>query len=203
MTECFAVLTMVFAFMSTTIYCVQVRRGKIRPVLATWVIFSVANILSLLSYFSDGSKPHTIVDAAANIVWAFASTISLVFVYRWHVGERRFEPAHLWCLGAAFVATLFWALSNDAFAANIAFQCVMVAAYVATCHRLWGAVENTEPVSAWLAGLAASMTGAVAPLLHGDTLGVIYNVRGIVCTLAALFLMLRLKIRNGRFESTR
>ncbi len=204
MREFFALLTVVLSIWSTAHYCALTKRRTITPVLATWIIFGAGNILALLAYFHgdtlEDGRPRDPVNTIGSIVWAATSWVTVWFIAKWHMGERKFEPVHVFCVVAAFAATVAWALTENEILAFVAFQGIMVAAYSATFHRLWITDHQTEPAGPWFIGLANSMASAMPALLSAprDWLAALHGMRSTACVAVILLLMLRIRLKAHR-----
>lgn len=195
MREIFAVLTVAFVLWSSVSYWAFMRSGKAKPVLATWLIFSVGNTLSLLSYLAGGSE-RNLLNGVANMAWTITTWITVYYVWKWQKADRKFSRFHVGCFVAAGLGTLLWALSENSVLGNIAFQGVMMAGYFPTFHRLWISGESTEISEPWLISIGAQICGSVPPLLGNEKewLAVVYNGRGLLCVLAILYLIGRIKL---------
>src|SRR3989344_1847954 len=129
--------------------CWLIVAGGVQPALATWLIFEVAVVLSLTSYFATNDSDW--VSNIANTVDSVTVTAILGTLILFGDGrEWQFGRVEIGCLVAAGGIVVFWRVSRNAMAANLAIQTIMVAAYVPTLVRLWHSPENTESFGVWL-----------------------------------------------------
>jgi len=170
-------------------------RKEIKPALAMWLFFSVAIIMSFLTYLSEGNYGFldNIMNAADLIYVVTISVAILIF------GDKsskftRFDKS---CLVAVFIIMIFWFFTRNHLVTNILMQVILVIAYFPVVKRLLSTEENTEPFSVWIGMLLAP---SLALFSSKGTLATIYSVRAIICVSLLLLLMLRIEILNKRRE---
>jgi uncharacterized membrane protein YqjE len=170
-------------------------KKEIKPALAMWIIFSIAIIMSMVTYLSDGN--YRLSDNIMNTVDLFyVITISVAILI---FGEKssRFSNFDSACLIAVLIIVIFWIISRNHRAANILIQCILVIAYFPVVKRLLESRENTEPFSVWIGMLIAP---ALSLLSSKGILATIYSFRAILCVGTLLLLMLRIEIINKRLK---
>jgi hypothetical protein len=179
-------------------YIMLLIRKEIKPALAMWVFFSVAVIMSFVTYRLDGG--FGLLDNIMNtvdIVYVVTITVA-IFLF----GDRssRFTGFDKTCLVAVFMIVIFWLFSGNHRVTNLFIQAILVIAYFPVVKRLLESRENTEPFSVWIGMLIAPL---VALISSKGTLATIYSVRAIICVSILLLLMLRielLKLRNNKIS---
>jgi hypothetical protein len=167
-------------------YCWLIRKGRISPALAMWVFFTIAVVVSLLTYLAEGD--YGPLDNILNT----ADIALVVFVAMWVAlfGDRgtRFSRFDLGCLGAVLAIVVVWAISRQHVAAHASIQTIMIIAYVPVIRRMWKANRNTE--SFFMFG--GLLLAPIFSLLSSEgTLATVYAVRTIVCASTLLLLMIR------------
>jgi hypothetical protein len=189
----FAVVLITLAIMIR--YILLLVRKEIKPVLAMWLFFSVAIVMSLITYRSEGG--YGLLDNIMNTVdLIYVVTVSIaIFLF----GDRdsRFSRFDKGCMVAVGIILLFWIFTQNHRLTNILMQVILVIAYFPVVKRLLESKENTEPFSVWIGMLLAP---SIALLSSKGTLATIYSVRAIICVSALLLLMLRiefLKLKNN------
>ena len=179
-----------------SIYLVGIKKGNVKPVLATWLFFVLATILSFITDFRQSEVSGLLADAF-NIVDTFATlVIFLVIVFNKDT-NKSFNKFEKGCLFAVFAIFILWLVSGQNILAHLAIQAILIIAYLPTLIHLWKAEKNTESLSMWSFDSAASALGTVEPLRTMTLLPLVYGIRAVVSTLAVIVLIIRLKIRNS------
>ena len=176
-------------------YCWLISKRRISPALAMWVFFTIAAVVSLLTYLADGD--YGLLDNILN-----TADIALVgFVAMWTAlyGDRssRFSRFDLGCLAAVLAIVVVWAISRQHVAAHASIQTIMIIAYFPVIRRMWRANRNTE--SFFMFG--GLLLAPIFSLLSSEgILATIYAVRTIVCTSTLLALMIRTEWKGKRAD---
>ena len=171
-------------------YCWLIRKGRISPALAMWVFFTIAAVVSLLTYLADGE--FSPLDNILN-----TADIALVgFVALWIAlyGDRstRFNRFDAGCLVAVALIVVVWGVTRQHIAAHAAIQLIMVIAYVPVIRRMWRANRNTESFTMFIGLLLAPIFSLLS---SRGTLATVYAARTIACTGMLLVLMVRAEWR--------
>lgn len=174
------------------------------PVLATWVLFSVATSLSLWMYLR--SENHSVVANVGNIVdplmcWAAAFVLAY---YSWQRHRRLvfdFDAVQIGCFIAAGLAVIYWFLTDNEVHANLTVQAIISIGYVPTLRKLHRALRNTESIEVWVVFLITSALSFVPAYAHRDFLATVYAVRAVTCVLVLFAFIVRAELR-GRRERT-
>jgi hypothetical protein len=176
-------------------YLVGMKRGKVKPVLATWLFLSFATILSfIMDYRETGisgiaSNLFNVVDMVA----VFGVFVLILFRKDTRRTFNKFEKI---CLGTVLIIFVGWLLSGQNIAAHLAIQGILVVAYLPMLVHLWKAEVNTESLGTWSFDCLASTFGLIIPVMMHDFLPTVYGIRSVISTLAVIILILRLKYKN-------
>jgi hypothetical protein len=189
----YAVVAITLAIMVR--YILLLIRKKIKPALAMWLFFSVAIIMSLVTYRSEGG--YGLMDNIMNTVDLVYVVTVCIAILLFGDKSSRFTRFDKGCLVAVMIILLFWIFTLNHRLTNILMQAILVIAYFPVVKRLIDSRENTEPFSVWIGMLLAP---AIALFSSKGTLATIYSVRAIICISILLGLMIRieiLKIKNN------
>lgn len=176
-------------------YILLLVRKEIKPVLAMWLFFSVAIVMSLITYRSEGG--YGLLDNIMNTVDLIYVVTVCIAIFLFGDRDSRFSPFDKGCMVAVGIIMVFWIFTQNHRLTNILMQIILVIAYVPVVKRLLESRENTEPFSVWIGMLLAP---SIALLSSKGTLATIYSVRAIICVSILLLLMLRiefLKLKNN------
>jgi hypothetical protein len=192
----YAVMLITFIIMIR--YIILLVRKEIKPALAMWLFFSVAIVMSLMTYRSEGG--YGLLDNIMNTVdLIYVVTVSIA-IFLFGDKSSKFTGFDKICLTAVMMILLFWIFTRNHWLTNILMQGVLVIAYFPVVKRLLDSKENTEPFSVWIGMLIAPI---FALLSSKGTLATIYSVRAIICVSLLLMLMLRiefLKMKSRQAE---
>lgn len=184
-----------------SIYLVGMKKGTVRPILATWLLFSLATVMSVITDYRE-SGIHDLLANSFNIVDTLAClvvlTILLVFKKYQRGTFTTFEKICLYAVGIVFIA---WLISGQNIVAHLAIQAILLVGYIPTWVHLWRTRKNTESLGMWFFDFAASAIGLIAPIQQGALLPIIYGVRATLSTLVVIILVFRLEYRNRKTKS--
>ena len=182
----YAVIAIILVIMVR--YILLIVRKKIKPALAMWLFFSVAIIMSLLTYRSESG--YGLLDNIMNTVdLIYVVTVS-VAIFLFGDKSSKFTRFDRGCLAAVIIILLFWIFTRNHWLTNILMQLILVIAYFPVVKRLLDSRENTEPFSVWIGMLLAP---SIALISSKGTLATIYSLRAIFCVTVLLLLMLRIE----------
>lgn len=182
-----------------TIYLVGIKKGNVKPILATWLFFSLATVLSFFTDYKETGQSGLLANAL-NIVDTFATwSIFLVVLFKKDT-NRKFNKFEEGCLLAVGIIFIVWILSKQNVLTHSAIQCILVVAYLPTLFHLWKTKENTESLSMWSFDSAASVFGTIEPLRTMTFLPLIYGIRAVISTLAVVVLIIRLKYKQKKIN---
>lgn len=181
-------------------YSSQLFRGKTRPRIATWLIFEMGVVMSLVAYFT--AHDHSFLKAALNLTDAAVVTFILASLFIVQRGQRIvFTTNEQLCLLIACITLAAWAITRTAWVGFAGFQLVMSIAYVPTIESLWHAQPGPapEPVETWtLNAVAAAIGIAVALSGRHDYMAMLYPLRAFLLCIVVVVLVERWKSRNRR-----
>jgi hypothetical protein len=170
-------------------YILLLVRKEIKPALAMWLFFSVAIIMSLVTYRSESG--YGLLDNIMNTVDLIYVVTVCIAIFLFGDKSSKFTRFDRGCLIAVLIILLFWVFTRNHWVTNIMMQLILVIAYFPVVKRLIDSRENTEPFSVWIGMLLAP---SIALISSRGTLATIYSVRAIFCVGTLLLLMLRIEI---------
>jgi len=179
----------------TIIYLVGIKKGKVKPVLATWVFFAFATLLSLVTNFKESGISGLLANSY-NLVDTLSVFIICGVILLNKNSRKVFSTFEKRCLGAVVFVFIAWLISGQNILAHLAVQVILVIAYLPTLVQLWKATENTESVGMWSTNCAASLFGLVEPIKTMSLLPIVYGSRSVISTFIVTVLILRLKYKN-------
>jgi hypothetical protein len=197
--KAFSIYAVIFITVTIMIrYIILLVRKEIKPALAMWLFFSVAIVMSLITYRSDGG--YGLLDNIMNTVDLIYVVTVCIAIFLFGDKSSKFTRFDKGCLAAVIMILLFWIFTRNHWLTNLLMQAVLVIAYFPVVKRLIESSENTEPFSVWIGMLLAPSLALVS---SKGTLATIYSVRAIICVSLLLLLMLRiefLKLKSRQSE---
>jgi len=169
-------------------YCVLIYKKEIKPALAMWAFFTLAVIMSLITYLGEGN--FSIWDNILNTTDIILVTTVSIFIFIYGDKSSKFNTFDIGCLIAVLTIVVFWIISKNHLITNLLIQIILVISYFPVIRRLFKLKENTEPFSVWIAMMLAPM---LALLSSKGLLATVYSVRAIICVGLLLLLMLRIE----------
>ena len=178
-------------------YCAKIMGGRSSPRLATWLIFELGVVMSLVTYFASGD--HSLAKAALNLTDAVVVTgIIAALVVRERGGGIRFTKNERLCLVISGITIVAWAITRTAWIGFVGFQVVMTVAYAPTIESLWEVKRGgaPEPVEAWSVNAVAALIGVVvdATGTH-DYVAMLYPLRACLLCLVVVGLVVRWNLK--------
>ncbi len=162
--------------------------GLVHPTLATWIIFSGATALSLLTYLAAEHRDvlSGILNASDVVICLFVVGAVIFF------GDRQMvlSPFEVGYLKGAILIIVFWYLTRNARVANWLVQGLICYGYIPTVHKMIVTGQNSESYIAWGFITIAGFFALYPALVDGKRLAVLYAIRTIVMTSLVLALML-------------
>jgi len=179
------------------LYLRGIQKGRVRPVLATWLFFSVATVLSAVTDFRE-SGVHNLAVNAFNLADTCASLLICAVILISKKYERKpFTPLDKACWAAVVLTFLLWLISGQNVVAHLSIQVILVVAYIPTLIHLWNAEKNTESFGMWFFDFAASSFGLIQPIGQMALLPLVYGIRSVLSTIAVMALIVRLKYKKS------
>jgi hypothetical protein len=194
--ECMYSTVLVTALYSTATawYCYLIVDGKLSTVLATWVMFMVTVVAGFVSYMRSSGERHWATNVC-NTVDVIATVVVVLFLLTCGNTEiRRFDE---FCIGVWAVIMVLWfftsklKVANADKVANVAFNLLLVVAYVPLVQHLATATVNSEPYVTWALTFFACFVGMLNPIKKRDWLALLYATRAVISTGIVLVLMAR------------
>jgi hypothetical protein len=191
-----AVMSAVLVIVGTIWYIFLALYGKkVKPVLAAWIVNSVATILSFATYWT--APKHSLVSNAYNLTSIFtinAILITAIVVMRREKKRLSFSPFQIKCLWCSALITilwivLVWGFNGTGIIPNILTQVMMLIGYFVIAERLVRTATNTESLFAWWCIVLASLAGMVTAAISNDWLASLFAGRTLVGSLILVLIM--------------
>lgn len=182
------------------VYSAKLIRKQIHPRIATWLIFEIGVLMSLVIYFS--SRDHSVVKAALNLTDALVVTIILIALFfEQRTRGIRFTRNEQLCLAIATISVVAWMITRTAWVGFAGFQVVMTVAYAPTVESLWRWKPSRppEPAATWATNAAAALLAVVIDLAgsHPDYVAMLYSLRALTLCVTVVILVERWKHKNN------
>ena len=176
----------------------QLVKKEIKPALAMWIMFSVAVIMSMITYLHSGD--YGFLDNIMNtvdLVYVLSVTLAIFFLGD---GNSRINRFDLICLVVVAIIIVFWIVTQKHVVANLMIQSILVIAYFPVVKRLITTRENSESFLIWTGMMIAP---ALSLLSSNGILATIYSVRAIICIALLLSLMAWVEFSGKVKQKTR
>lgn len=182
------------------VYSAKLIRKQIHPRIATWLIFEIGVLMSLVIYFS--SRDHSVVKAALNLTDALVVTIILIALFfEQRTRGIRFTRNEQLCLAIAFMSVVAWMITRTAWVGFAGFQVVMTVAYAPTVESLWRwkPSPSPEPAATWGINAGAALLAVVIDLggSHPDYVAMLYSLRALTLCVTVVVLVERWKHKTN------
>jgi len=192
--QSFSIISVALIMVLLTVrYIWQLVRKEIKPALAMWIMFSIAVLMSLITYLSEDN--YGFLDNILNTVdVVYVITISIAIAIFGDNSSKmtRFDKG---CLLIVILIVIFWIFTKNHFITNILIQSILVIAYFPVIKRLIETRENNEPFLIWIGMLIAPVFSLMS---SKGFLATVYSVRAIVCVGLLLLLMLWIDITDKK-----
>lgn len=174
-------------------YCVKLIRKEAHPRMATWLIFELGVVMSLVAYFA--SRDHSLVKAALNLTDLVVVTAIIAALFFEQRGERiSFTRNERVCLVIAGITMVAWMITKTAWIGFVGFQVVMTVAYLPTIESMWRwkRGRSPEPVETWGINAVAALIGVVLDVTgRHDYVAMLYPLRAFLLCVMIVVLVLR------------
>lgn len=174
-------------------YIWQLVKNEIKPALAMWVMFSVAVIMSLVTYLSESN--YGFLDNILNTVDVIYVVFISVAIAIWGDKSSKITRFDIGCLVVVGLIVIFWLFTQNHLVTNFLIQSILVIAYFPVVKRLMETRENTEPFLIWTGMLIAPV---LSLLSSKGLLATVYSVRAIICVGLLLLLMLWVEVSGKK-----
>jgi hypothetical protein len=173
-------------------YCVKLIRKEAHPRVATWLIFELGVVMSLVAYFA--SRDHSLVKAALNLTDFVVVTGILGALFFEQRGEKiSFTRNERVCLLIAGVTMIAWMITKTAWIGFVGFQVVMTVAYLPTIESMWQwkPERSPEPLETWGINAVAALIGVGIDVTGShDYVAMLYPLRAfLLCTMIAVLVV--------------
>lgn len=184
-------------------YCAKIIGGRSSPRIATWLIFEIGVLMSLVTYFA--SQDHSAVKAALNLTDALVVTVVIVALLMKAQGVKvRFTKNERMCLLIALITMVAWAITKTAWVGFLGFQVVMTVAYVPTIESMWYVRQGPapEPVETWSINAVAALIGVALDLTGSrDYVAMLYPLRAFLLCMMIVGLVMRWRRKQDKLLS--
>lgn len=158
-----------------------------------WVMFSVAVIMSLVTYLSESN--YGFLDNILNTVDVIYVVFISVAIAIWGDKSSKITRFDIGCLVVVGLIVIFWLFTQNHLVTNFLIQSILVIAYFPVVKRLMETRENTEPFLIWTGMLIAPV---LSLLSSKGLLATVYSVRAIICVGLLLLLMLWVEVSGKK-----
>jgi uncharacterized membrane protein YkvI len=180
-------------------YCVKLIRREAHPRIATWLIFELGVVMSLIAYFA--SRDHSLVKDALNLTDFVVVTGILAALFFEQRGEKiSFTRIERLCLLIAGVTMVAWMITKTAWIGFAGFQVVMTIAYLPTIESMWKwkPGRSPEPVETWSITAVAALIGVVLDVTGShDYIAMLYPLRAFLLCVLIVVLVVRWDRKNS------
>jgi uncharacterized membrane protein YkvI len=174
-------------------YCVKLIRKESHPRIATWLIFELGVVMSLVAYFA--SRDHSLVKAVLNLTdFVVVTVILAALFFEQRAGKIVFTRNERLCLLIAGITMLAWMITKTAWIGFVGFQVVMTVAYVPTIESMWQwkPGRSPEPVETWSINAVAALIGVVLDVTGShDYVAMLYPLRAFLLCVMIVGLVVR------------
>jgi hypothetical protein len=168
-------------------------KKEIQPALAMWIIFSVAVVMSLVTYLKEGNYDFTDnILNSVDVIYVVTVSVAIAIFGEKSSKITRFD---LGCLIVVGLIVVFWLFTQNHLVTNFMIQTILVIAYFPVVKRLFETRENTEPFLIWIGMLIAPV---LSLLSSKGLLATVYSVRAIICVGSLLLLMLWIEVSGKK-----
>ncbi len=176
-------------------YCYLMVLGEVRPVLATWLLFSIATGIGIWTYLKSESGKKSLLTNILNATDVCATWSILIFLLLFGKNTRyEFTLFEIGCILTSVAILLYWKISKRSNVANVAINGLITIGYFPTMAWLWSSSTNTESFFVWGTTLISCMIAMYNPIKARDRLAILYASRAIILVGIVLGLMVRIEI---------
>ena len=174
-------------------YCVKLIRKEAHPRIATWLIFELGVVMSLVAYFA--SRDHSLVKAALNLTDFVVVTVILAALFFEPRDEKiLFTRNERLCLLIAGITVVAWMITKTAWIGFVGFQVVMTVAYLPTIESMWQwkPGRSPEPIETWGINAVAALIGVLLDVTGShDYVAMLYPLRAFLLCVMIVVLVMR------------
>jgi hypothetical protein len=156
----FIVISSILTIASALPYLLDVLKGKTKPRIVSWFIWSVLTGIATAASFVDHQYASAVLTFFASI-----ETLSIVILGLIKSGDRTLEKLDVYCLVGAVVGLVLWLVFNSPSIAILASIIIDMVGAAPTAKHIWQKpYEET-----WLTFLLAAIGGLFTVLAATDT----------------------------------
>ena len=155
MTLTLIILSAILTFIGVVPYTLDILKGKTKPRVVTWFVWSVLTGIAAVASYVDHQYPAAILSFMAMMGTA------MIVVLGYRNGDRRFERVDFLCLGGAGVGLVLWWYFNSPAIAIIASIMIDFIGAVPTLIHSWKKPHEETWIVFLLSFLGALCTVAV------------------------------------------
>lgn len=179
--------------------------NRIKTVVASWIVSTVALTLSMVTYI--GSPDANWLGGSLNAASMFAvfSTLVAVYARARHNGECViFNSFQKRCLVASAGITILWiaivwGMNGNGIVPNLLTQLLLVISYAMLIVKFWKAEKNTESLFTWWCVFIASVIAIYTAFKKNDALAFVYAVRSTVMCGILIYALHRIEWKITKF----
>lgn len=149
-------------------YILAIMRGKARPQLVTWFVWTVLAGIMTISAYSEGQRASMMLSLTAVV------SCGIIVVLGWRQGRLQLNKTDIICLAgaAAGIGSLF--VLHDAFMALAVSIAVDIVAFIPTLIHGWIRPSEESLACFVCTVVAAGITLGVALYVHANIVGLMY-----------------------------
>lgn len=133
-------------------YFIEVIRGKTKPRVVTWVIWSLLTFIGFLAAITEKQYPTAILLALSSL-----ATFSIV-IFGWKLGDKKIERVDVICFIGAIIGIILWQVFHSASFAMIVMIIVDLIGGIPTLIHSWKKPEEETWMTFLLSFFAAFLT---------------------------------------------
>lgn len=150
-----------------------------------WVMFSVAVVMSLITYLMEGDYDFTDnILNSVDVIYVISVSVAIAIFGDNSSKISRFDFG---CLVVVALIVVFWLFTQNHLVTNFLIQSILVIAYFPVVKRLFQTRKNSESFLIWTGMLIAPVFSLLS---SKGLLATVYSVRAIICVGTLLLLML-------------
>ena len=194
-----ALASAAFVVVGTGWYAISALLDWTKPVLTSWIMFAVTNLLSFGTYWTTADR--SLVSNVTNVASALCCSLVLI-VLLFKLGFRRpeFSLFQVWSLRVAGGILVLWfvlvGFGMTGFGPNLLTQILMTTGYLVTAVKLWDSKEVSEPKFTWICITIACAVGAYPAVVKSDFLAIVFSVRAGLCSGTLVWLIRRVERKS-------
>jgi hypothetical protein len=158
LTPILIVLSGIVMISSAVPYIIEIIRGKTKPRIVSWAIWTLLTSIATAASFVDGQYPAAALSLAVTI-----QTGSIVVLGLRH-GDRKLTRLDVVCVIGAVVGLVLWYVFNSPAIAVLAAVTIDLIGVIPTIHHAWWRPSEET----WLTFLMASLSGGLTVLVAGS-----------------------------------